>query len=259
MLQKFHRLISSCLIVVLLTVSLAFSSPARAYAGMPLDLQMATDTVKNVISNVDLDTAKDTVKNIISNVDLDTAKNAVNNVISNADVVENLLSNPEIVTNTGKKILYNKQLVRDAKYFLSNSPDLICSAYFDFQNGADSTKWDAMVKGGSAAVTVGQAISSASAAGAGSLTGYAGIASAVSQLGLGGLTQAVAGLLGSNAAGAAATAVVTSTVGGPVVMGALLVAGVGATAYGSGELTKMVATNLGEWAEGSCKVVLSQS
>jgi hypothetical protein len=243
MLKKFHRLISSCLIVVLLTVSLVFSSPARAYAGMPLDLQMATDIVKNVFSNVDLD----------------TAKNAVKNVISNADAVKNLLLNPEVVTNTVKKVLSNKQLVRDAKDFLSNSPDLICSAYFDFQNGADSTQWDAMVKGGSAAVTVGQAITSASAAGAGSLTGYAGIASAVSQLGLGGLTQAVAGFLGSNAAGAAATAVVTSTVGGPVVMGALLVAGLGATAYGSGELTKMVATNLGEWAEGSCKVVLSQS
>lgn len=238
MLKKFHRLISSCLIVVLLTVSLVFSSPARAYAGMPLDLQMATDTVKNVISNVDLDAAKDTVKN----------------VISNADAVKNLLSNPEVVTNTVKKVLSNKQLAKDAKDFLSNSPDLICSAYLDFKNGTDSSLWDGVLEGGLAVAKIGQAIGSAFGAGAGSLSGYAGIASMVSHAGLGGLTSTIAGLLGSNVSGAAATAVVTSTVGGPVVMSGLIVAGLGATAIGSAELTKIVVYELGDWAESSCHI-----
>jgi hypothetical protein len=86
------------------------------------------------------------------------------------------------------------------------------------------------------------------------LSGYAGIASMVSHAGLGGLTSTIAGLLGSNVSGAAATAVVTSTVGGPVVMSGLIVAGLGATAIGSEQLAKIVANKLGDWAESSCKM-----
>jgi hypothetical protein len=210
MLSKLRRLISSVLIVVLLTVSLVFTSPANAYAGLPIDLNTVTDTLKNISSNAD------EVKEI------------------------------------AQKLLSNKFLMRDAKQFLSASPDLICSAYIDMQNNGNSSRWDAILKGGTAAATVTQAAMSASAAGAGSLTGYAGIAAAVSQLGLGGLTQAAAGFLGSNAVGAAATAVVTSTVGGPVAMAALVTVGLAGTAYVGAEVTSLVAHNLGDWAASSC-------
>ncbi len=73
---------------------------------------------------------------------------------------------------------------------------------------------------------------SAAMAGAGSLAGYAGAASAVSSLGLSSVTTAIAGALGSSATGAAATAVVVSAVGGPVVFGAAVVAGTGVLGYG---------------------------
>jgi hypothetical protein len=162
-----------------------------------------------------------------------------------------LLSSKEAFIDTTKKLLSNKQLVKDAQNFLNESPEKICSAYISMQNG-DDTSWDAIIKGGSSAITIGQAINSASLAGAGSLTGYAGIASAVSQLGLGGLTQAIAGALGSNAAGAAATAVVTSAVGGPIAMTALVAVGLTITTFGTGELTKFVAYKLGDWAKNSC-------
>ena len=45
-------------------------------------------------------------------------------------------------------------------------------------------------------------------------------------------TTAIAGAMGSSITGAAATAVVTAAVGGPMVMGAILISGAGATAYG---------------------------
>lgn len=62
--------------------------------------------------------------------------------------------------------------------------------------------------------------------GAGPLAGYAGMASAVSQLGIGGLVTSMAGFFGSSATGAAATAVVTSAVGGPIVMAIILAGGI---------------------------------
>ncbi len=89
-----------------------------------------------------------------------------------------------------------------------------------------------LTAGTGAAVTVGSAVTTAAAAGAGSLAGYAGMASAVSTMGLGGATTAIAGAMGSSVTGAAATAVVTAAVGGPMVMGAILISGAGATAYG---------------------------
>lgn len=150
------------------------------------------------------------------------------------------------------KILTNKQIVADAKRFLNTTPEAVCRAYFDKLDGIDSSTWAIIEEGATSTITIGSSIASASAAGAGSLAGYAGIASAVSQLGLGGLMTTIAGMMGSNVAGAAATAVVTSAVGGPVVMGALLVGGTGATAFGTYKLGKFTLEKLGDWAQSYC-------
>lgn len=61
---------------------------------------------------------------------------------------------------------------------------------------------------------------------------HAGAASAVSSLGLGGVTTFIAGAMGSSATGAAATTLVVSTVGGPIIFAGLLAGGAAATAYG---------------------------
>ncbi len=106
------------------------------------------------------------------------------------------------------------------------------NGYSDAQEEADSGLSDAATDGAVAAGIVATNVVSASVAGAGSLAGYAGIASAVSSMGLGGVTTAIAGAMGSSATGAAATAVVTCAVGGPVVMGAILTAGTAAVGYG---------------------------
>jgi len=151
-----------------------------------------------------------------------------------------------------EKLLANKQLIRDAKRFLNTTPEAFCRAYFDNVNGVDSATWRAIEEGAAATATVTGAISSASAAGAGALSGYAGIAAAVSHLGLGGLTTAAAGMMGSSASGAAATAVVTSAVGGPMVMGALIVGGTGAVAFGTYEAGKFAVKKVGNLAEGYC-------
>lgn len=140
------------------------------------------------------------------------------------------------------------------KQFLNASPTMICQAYIDSKNGIDDSHWNAIVEGGGTTFTLYQTITSAAAAGAGSLSGYAGIASAVSSLGLGGLTTTLASALGSSATGAAATAVVTSAVGGPVVMAGLLVGGTAATVYGSSKLAIFISEKLGEWAETTCAV-----
>ncbi|MBR8833153.1 MAG: hypothetical protein DSM106950_03685 [Stigonema ocellatum SAG 48.90 = DSM 106950] len=84
------------------------------------------------------------------------------------------------------------------------------------------------------------------------MAGYAGIASAVSHLGNGSLTSAIAGMMGSNVAGAAATAVVTSAVGGPLVMGGLLVGGTSVAAFGTFEVGKLAVKQLGHFAENYC-------
>jgi hypothetical protein len=97
------------------------------------------------------------------------------------------------------------------------------------------------------AAVVGGSVASAAAAGAGSLAGYAGMASVVSSMGLGGVTTAIAGAMGTNVAGAAATAVVTSAVGGPVVMGAILVGGAAATTYGVYQAANWAGRQLKWW------------
>lgn len=80
---------------------------------------------------------------------------------------------------------------------------------------SDARAFDAACEqAGMAATTLASASAGAYAAGAGALTGYAGMASTVSSLGLGSITTTAAGMLGSSASGAAATAVVTSALGG---------------------------------------------
>jgi hypothetical protein len=106
------------------------------------------------------------------------------------------------------------------------------NGFMDGTQGKEKSTEQAIKKGVGTAAVVGTSVASAAAAGAGTLTGYAGVASAVSTMGLGGATTAIAGAMGTNVAGAAATAVVTYAVGGPVVMGAILVGGVAATGYG---------------------------
>ena len=97
---------------------------------------------------------------------------------------------------------------------------------------SSSAKQQAANAAKGAVTTIGTSVVSANLAGAGALSGYAGMASAVSELGLGSVTTAIAGGIGSTTSGAAATAVVTSAVGGPLVMAGFIVGGVGLVTYG---------------------------
>ncbi|CAD5909391.1 hypothetical protein [Planktothrix agardhii] len=176
-----------------------------------------------------------------------------NSFIANINIPINQLV-LDSISFAGEQVLgKNKQLRKDMKVFLQSTPETMCQAYLDKVQGGDSSSWMAIKKGAVATLVLVQSVTSASAAGAGTLSGYAGIASAVSQLGLGGLTQIVAGWLGSNVTGAAATAVVTSAVGGPAVMGLILVGGTGAAVYGGYQIGKIVTGNLQEWAIANCK------
>lgn len=145
-------------------------------------------------------------------------------------------------------VLSNQKIIESARHFSTMTPDNFCRAYFDSVQGVNNAKWAAVEEGAETAFTVIGAMTSASAAGAGSLAGYAGMASVVSQMGLGSLMTTVAGLMGSNVAGAAATSVVTAAVGGPVVMGALLAGGAGIAAYGTYELGKFSMDKFNTWA-----------
>ena len=107
----------------------------------------------------------------------------------------------------------------------------VVDGFVDAQNGQDMSTEKAIKVAAATTGVIVERVASASLAGAGSLAGYTGMASAVSSVGLGGATTAIAGALGSNVAGAAATAVVTSAVGGPVVMGGILAVGAGAAVY----------------------------
>lgn len=117
----------------------------------------------------------------------------------------------------------------------------------DGLDGSDRSAEKVAKAGIQTAAIVGTSVASAAAAGAGSLAGYAGMASAVSSMGLGGVTTAIAGAMGTNVAGAAATAVVTSAVGGPVVMGAILAGGAAATAYGVYQSGNWIGKQLKLW------------
>ncbi|BAY75244.1 hypothetical protein NIES25_16620 [Nostoc linckia NIES-25] len=156
-----------------------------------------------------------------------------------------------------QEVFSNQHLIKDVKKFMNTTPETFCRAYSDQLNGVDNGTWEAIIQAGESFITVGTAIQSALTAGAGSLAGYAGIASAVSHLGLGGLTQFIAGMMGSQVTGAAATAVVTSTVGGPLVMGALLVGGTSAAAFGTYELGKVATEHLVSLAKSYCNTPIN--
>jgi len=151
-----------------------------------------------------------------------------------------------------QQVFSNQQLIKDVKKFMNTTPEKFCRAYSDQLNGVDNGTWEAITQAAESVITVVTAIQSALTAGAGSLAGYAGIASAVSKLGLGGLTQVIAGMMGSNVTGAAATAVVTSTVGGPLVMGTLIIGGTSAAAFGTYELGKVASEHLVSLAKSYC-------
>jgi hypothetical protein len=158
---------------------------------------------------------------------------------------------------------FNPEILKhlDDNQILNQAEKTVCQAYLDDLHGIDSATWEAIKTGATSALTIGSAVGSAAGAGAGALAGYAGMASAVSQLGLGGATTAIAGMMGSNVAGAAATAVVTAAVGGPVVMGALITGGLSAASFGLYEagkfaLNKLVSSNdteLEKWAKNHCR------
>jgi hypothetical protein len=162
-----------------------------------------------------------------------------------------VISDPHIPSGLAQ-VLHNKQLIKDADHFLKESPARLCNAYRDSLQNVDNSTWEALEAGARSAMTLTSSIAAASASGAGSLAGYAGLASAVSDLGLGGVVTLIAGLLGSSTTGAAATAVVTSAVGGPIAMSTLLVGGTGAIALGTYEAGHTTFKKLGEWAELYC-------
>ncbi|WP_157462218.1 hypothetical protein [Crinalium epipsammum] len=196
--------------------------------------------VQKSVSNVDWQQVQEAVfKQTVFKINFQQLKQSfsgeVQQIVSKIDIqqlqkglTDNVLSQQvgKIIGNT------NKTVVVHAQNYLDTTPAQLCSIYSDHVNGIDNSQWNSLQKGAASTFTILQAVNSASVAGAGALSGYAGIASAISQLGLGGLTTSVAGLLGSSATGAAATAVVTSFVGGPLVMTALLVGGTGAVTWG---------------------------
>ncbi|MGA1263770.1 MAG: hypothetical protein ACO331_07655 [Prochlorothrix sp.] len=143
-------------------------------------------------------------------------------------------------------------LLGEADQFLEAVPTTMCSAYAAHSRDPNAREWLAFVKSGHALVLIVSAIQAASVAGAGSLAGYAGMASAVSHLGLGSATTMIAGLLGSHATGAAATSVVVSFVGGPVVMTAIVVSIPFLLALGEHYLSQLTAQFFGQWAARVC-------
>jgi len=111
-------------------------------------------------------------------------------------------------------------------------------------NGAkgDQVAYDQSSAAVTAAIGAAKASAIASGAGAG-IASYAGLASCVSSLGLGSAVTTATSMAGITAAsgaplvGAAATAALTTAIGGPAVAGAVLAGGVGAGAYGAYKIT----------------------
>ena len=173
---------------------------------------------------------------------------------AHADTFTNLIKYKGDLLKVINKLPNNEKFLAGAKDFLNTSPQKICRAYREQRNGTNSSQWNALIRGAGAAVVIGQAIVAASAAGAGTLTGYAGIASAVSTLGLGSIVTATAAtLLGSSAVGAAATSVVTSAVGGPLVMAAVIISILASSVAASNYLAWIVAVQLSDWALLTCR------
>ncbi|MBD2040728.1 hypothetical protein [Microcoleus sp. FACHB-672] len=194
------------------------------------------EQIKGSVPNINWDQIKESVFKINFQELQQAFSGNVQQVISKVDIqqLREGLTDSALSQKVGGVIAgTSSTVVNQAQKYLDTTPDQLCSIYRDHLQGIDNSQWDALQTGAASTFTVLQAVNSASAAGAGALSSYAGIASAVSQLGLGGVTATAAGLLGSSATGAAATAVVTSFVGGPLVMGALLAGGTGLAAWGS--------------------------
>ena len=172
---------------------------------------------------------------------------------AHADTITNLIKYKGELLKIIKKLPQNEKFLEGAINFLITSPQSICHAYWDQRNGTSDVQWNLLLTGAESAVVIGQAIITVSAAGAGSLTGYAGIASAVSTLGLGQIVTATAALLGSNAVGAAATSVVTSAIGGPAAMGVVIISVLVSAAAAANHLTWIVTSQLGDWALQNCQ------
>ena len=184
-------------------------------------------------------------KKFISHINLAKEVEKAKKAIANIDLSGEL----EYV----KQILFDQNLLEEAKQYLTITPDTFCTAYYNAANNIDNSSWRLIQQGAISTFQVVWAMGAAASAGAGSLAGYAGIASAVSQLGLGGLTTAIAGMLGSSATGAAATAVVTSFVGGPLIMSLLVVGGTGAAGFSTYKASQVAINKLNEFASQYCK------
>lgn len=160
--------------------------------------------------------------------------------------------NISIVKDSLPSIRWWKDLKETAKSLVPPNPfteakNILEDGFRDGIEGRDRSNQRATKVGLVTTALVVTSVGSAASAGAGALAGYAGIASAVSSMGLGGVTTAIAGAMGSNVFGAAATAVVTSAVGGPVVMSMILAGGTAATAYGTYEAAHWVGKRFQLW------------
>lgn len=129
-----------------------------------------------------------------------------------------------------------------------------CNAYYDAINDIDDSTRDAIRSSSATAFEIAWAMLMTYYAGAGALTGHAAVAAIISKMGLGNITTTIAHMMGRNVFGAAATAVVTSTVGGPMVMAALLAGGVGLTTYEVYKLGQFAASHFAEWMQVYCLV-----
>jgi hypothetical protein len=160
--------------------------------------------------------------------------------------------NISVVKDSLLSIRWWKDLKETAKSLVPPNPfvevkNIIEDGLKDGIEGHDNSNQKATSVGLATTALVVTSVGSAASAGAGALAGYAGIASAVSSMGLGGVTTAIAGAMGSNVFGAAATAVVTSAVGGPVVMSMILAGGTAATAYGTYEAAHWIGKQFQLW------------
>ncbi len=181
------------------TVSLQFPKPARAVSFTPSlewialpDLELFSD---------DLESLKDEIWS------------------QAAVALENL---GQEVTQTGLPILLTEFWL-EGDLSLEQAVQPFCAAVRGFASVDDASRIPfAFLESSRYLWVVVSATQSASVAGAGPLTRYAGLASTVSKLGLTGAITKMARLLGSRATGSAATAVVVRSVGGPTVMTVML-------------------------------------
>lgn len=146
-----------------------------------------------------------------------------------------------IISNGVRNFIADQTGSRTSSYVLQN----------DKHTDHEAAVAEGISAGVGTAATIGASTAGAAAAGAGSLAGYAGIASAVASIpGGSAITGALGSLIaGHSVAGAAATAACTTFVGGPVVMGGILIGGTAAVGYGIYRGGKyLLDTDAGRWA-----------